>query len=141
MAVPCNRKPIPRRILIFGLGIKVGKSRKQWRTAMQMHADLVALGYDGSTTALRPSRGPERPTVAARFAPRSVARVKSIDYEGFPPRDKLSTSCVIWPPLCRHAGGMVALRWRRSRVSLEGSSKLTSNSSRGAIILTRTPLA
>jgi transposase len=30
------------------LRIEVGKSRKQRRTARQMHADLVALGYDGS---------------------------------------------------------------------------------------------
>ena len=30
------------------LRIEVGKSRKQRRTAKQMHADLVALGYDGS---------------------------------------------------------------------------------------------
>ena len=28
--------------------IETGKSRKQKRTAKQMHADLVALGYDGS---------------------------------------------------------------------------------------------
>ena len=28
--------------------IEAGKSRKQKRTAKQMHADLVALGYDGS---------------------------------------------------------------------------------------------
>lgn len=30
------------------LRIEVGKSRKQRRTAKQMHADLVVLGYDGS---------------------------------------------------------------------------------------------
>jgi transposase len=30
------------------LKIEVGKSRKQRRTARQMHADLVVLGYDGS---------------------------------------------------------------------------------------------
>ena len=30
------------------LRIEAGKSRKQKRTAKQMHADLVALGYDGS---------------------------------------------------------------------------------------------
>lgn len=30
------------------LRIEVGKSRKQKRTAKQMHADLVVLGYDGS---------------------------------------------------------------------------------------------
>ena len=30
------------------LRIEVGKSRKQRRTAKRMHADLVALGYDGS---------------------------------------------------------------------------------------------
>jgi transposase len=30
------------------LRIETGKSRKQRRTAKQMHADLVALGYDGS---------------------------------------------------------------------------------------------
>ena len=30
------------------LRIETGKSRKQKRTAKQMHADLVALGYDGS---------------------------------------------------------------------------------------------
>ena len=30
------------------LKIEIGKSRKQRRTAKQMHADLVALGYDGS---------------------------------------------------------------------------------------------
>jgi hypothetical protein len=30
------------------LRIEVGKSRKQQRTAKQMHADLVVLGYDGS---------------------------------------------------------------------------------------------
>ena len=30
------------------LRIEAGKSRKQRRTAKQMHADLVALGYDGS---------------------------------------------------------------------------------------------
>ena len=30
------------------LRIEAGKSRKQTRTAKQMHADLVALGYDGS---------------------------------------------------------------------------------------------
>ena len=30
------------------LKIEAGKSRKQKRTAKQMHADLVALGYDGS---------------------------------------------------------------------------------------------
>jgi transposase len=30
------------------LRIDAGKSRKQKRTAKQMHADLVALGYDGS---------------------------------------------------------------------------------------------
>ena len=30
------------------LRIEVGKSRKQRRTAKQMHSDLVALGYDGS---------------------------------------------------------------------------------------------
>ncbi len=30
------------------LKIETGKSRKQRRTAKQMHADLVALGYDGS---------------------------------------------------------------------------------------------
>ena len=30
------------------LQIEAGKSRKQRRTAKQMHADLVALGYDGS---------------------------------------------------------------------------------------------
>ncbi len=30
------------------LRIEAGKSRKQKRTARQMHADLVALGYDGS---------------------------------------------------------------------------------------------
>jgi transposase len=30
------------------LRIEIGKSRKQKRTAKQMHADLVALGYDGS---------------------------------------------------------------------------------------------
>ena len=30
------------------LRIDVGKSRKQKRTAKQMHADLVVLGYDGS---------------------------------------------------------------------------------------------
>ena len=30
------------------LGVEAGKSRKQKRTAKQMHADLVALGYDGS---------------------------------------------------------------------------------------------
>jgi len=30
------------------LQIEAGKSRKQKRTAKQMHADLVALGYDGS---------------------------------------------------------------------------------------------
>lgn len=30
------------------LRIEAGKSRKQKRTAKQMHADLVSLGYDGS---------------------------------------------------------------------------------------------
>ena len=30
------------------LQIEAGKSRKQKRTAKQMHADLVALGYEGS---------------------------------------------------------------------------------------------
>ena len=30
------------------LRIEAGKSRKQRRTAQQMHADLVVLGYDGS---------------------------------------------------------------------------------------------
>ena len=30
------------------LRIEAGKSRKQRRTARQMHADLVALGYEGS---------------------------------------------------------------------------------------------
>ncbi len=30
------------------LKIEAGKSRKQKRTAKHMHADLVALGYDGS---------------------------------------------------------------------------------------------
>ena len=30
------------------LRIEAGKSRKQRRTAKQMHADLVVLGYDGS---------------------------------------------------------------------------------------------
>ncbi len=33
---------------LSGLRIEAGKSRKQKRTARQMHADLVALGYDGS---------------------------------------------------------------------------------------------
>ena len=30
------------------LKVEAGKSRKQKRTAKQMHADLVALGYEGS---------------------------------------------------------------------------------------------
>jgi predicted transcriptional regulator len=34
------------------LRIEAGKSRKQKRTAKQMHADLVVLGYDGSYAAL-----------------------------------------------------------------------------------------
>jgi transposase len=32
------------------LRVEAGKSRKQKRTAKQLHADLVALGYDGSYT-------------------------------------------------------------------------------------------
>ena len=36
------------------LKVESAKSRKQRRTVKQLHADLVALGFDGPTVALRP---------------------------------------------------------------------------------------
>ncbi len=44
---PSKLDPFAQK-LIGWLRIEAGKSRKQKRTAKQMHADLVALGFDGS---------------------------------------------------------------------------------------------
>jgi len=44
---PSKLDPFAEKLSCW-LQIEAGKSRKQRRTAKQMHADLVALGYDGS---------------------------------------------------------------------------------------------
>ena len=44
---PSKLDPFAEKLSAW-LRIEAGKSRKQRRTAKQMHADLVALGYDGS---------------------------------------------------------------------------------------------
>jgi len=44
---PSKLDPFAEKLSVW-LVINAGKSRKQKRTAKQMHADLVALGYDGS---------------------------------------------------------------------------------------------
>jgi len=44
---PSKLDPFAEKLLGW-LRIEAGKSRKQKRTAKQMHADLVALGYEGS---------------------------------------------------------------------------------------------
>lgn len=44
---PSKLDPFAEKLSAW-LRIETGRSRKQWRTAKQMHADLVALGYDGS---------------------------------------------------------------------------------------------
>ena len=44
---PSQLDPFAEKLLGW-LRIEAGKSRKQKRTVKQMHADLVALGYDGS---------------------------------------------------------------------------------------------
>ena len=51
---PSKLDPIAEKL--FGwLRIEAVKSRKQRRTAKQMHADLVVLGYDGSYERVRAS--------------------------------------------------------------------------------------
>ena len=44
---PSKLDPFAEKLSVW-LRIETGKSRKQRRTAKQMHADLVALDYDGS---------------------------------------------------------------------------------------------
>ena len=44
---PSKLDPFAEKLSAW-LRIEAGKSRKQKRTAKQMHADLVALGYEGS---------------------------------------------------------------------------------------------
>ena len=46
-ARPSKLDPFAEKLSAW-LRIDAGKSRKQRRTAKQMHADLVVLGYDGS---------------------------------------------------------------------------------------------
>jgi hypothetical protein len=44
---PSKFDPFAEKLAVW-LRIEASKSRKQRRTAKQMYADLVALGYDGS---------------------------------------------------------------------------------------------
>ena len=44
---PSKLDPYAEKLALW-LKVETGKSRKQRRTAKQMHADLVALGYAGS---------------------------------------------------------------------------------------------
>ncbi len=59
------------------LRIEAGKSRKQKRTAKQMHADLVALGYDGSYARVATY-------VRGRVGPYARAGVIAADHVGQP---------------------------------------------------------
>src|ERR1700724_3104887 len=52
---------------------EAGKSRKQKRTIKQLHADLAALGYDGSTIAWRLSPVIGRPLDSGSRRPPAVA--------------------------------------------------------------------
>jgi len=53
-ARPSKLDPFAEKLSAW-LRIEASKSRKQRRTARQMHADLVILGYDGSYRSAAPS--------------------------------------------------------------------------------------